>query len=109
MTETVDNLILDLLEWIARKERPYEETMDAWRTSSPRLPVWEDANDRRLVEMVSANGHSVVRIAPAGMAFLNIRRPHAYEGLQRQRQGPAACDRSSLVLALGGNTIRSRF
>ena len=33
MSETVENLILDLLEWVARKERTYQETMDAWRTS----------------------------------------------------------------------------
>ncbi|MGA2348005.1 MAG: hypothetical protein ABSF93_18495 [Candidatus Sulfotelmatobacter sp.] len=34
MTDTVENLILDLLEWVGRKERSYQETMDAWRTSS---------------------------------------------------------------------------
>ncbi len=33
MTDTVENLILDLLEWIGRKERTYQETMDAWRAS----------------------------------------------------------------------------
>lgn len=46
MPDTVENLILDLLEWVGRKERTYQETMDAWRTSCPRLPVWEDANPR---------------------------------------------------------------
>jgi hypothetical protein len=86
MTETVDNLLLDLLEWSGRKERSYQETMEAWRTSCPRLPIWEDATDHRLVEIVSANGHSVVRIAPAGMAFLKMKRPHAYEELQRQSE-----------------------
>jgi hypothetical protein len=42
----VEVLILDLLEWLSRCDRSYEETMDAWRTSCPKLPVWEDANDR---------------------------------------------------------------
>jgi len=74
MSETVENLILDLLEWVARKERTYQETMDAWRTSRPRLPVWEDANDRGLVEGASANGRSLVRLTPAGIALLNERR-----------------------------------
>jgi hypothetical protein len=46
MTGTAEPLILDLLEWVAGKDRSYEEVMDAWRTSCPRLPVWEDANDR---------------------------------------------------------------
>jgi hypothetical protein len=74
MTETVENLILDLLEWIGRKERTYQETMDAWRTSCPRLPVWEDANDRGLVVVASAGGRSVVRLAPAGLALLKEKR-----------------------------------
>ncbi len=50
MTDTVENLILDLLEWVRQKERTYQETMDAWRTSCPKLPVWERAKDRGLVE-----------------------------------------------------------
>jgi len=93
MSETVDNLLLDLLEWVGRKDRTYQETMDAWRTSCPRLPVWEDASDRGLVEIVSANGHSEVRIAPAGLAFLKTRRPDAFEELGRRsgEPSPATC------------------
>ena len=49
-------LILDLLEWVALRERTYEETMDAWRTSCPRLPIWEDANDRGLLTTKQCNG-----------------------------------------------------
>jgi D-3-phosphoglycerate dehydrogenase len=45
----VDSLILDLLEWVSRRERTYEEVMDAWRTSCPKLPVWEQANERGFV------------------------------------------------------------
>ena len=84
MTDTIENLILDLLEWVGRKERTYQETLDAWRTSCPRLPVWEDATDRGLVQTVSANGHSLVRVAPAGFEFLKAKRPHAYDQLHRQ-------------------------
>ena len=32
-----------LLAWIAEAPRSYAETMEAWRTSCPRLSVWEDA------------------------------------------------------------------
>ena len=46
MCDTVDILILDLLEWMGPNPRPYGEVIEAWRTSCPRLPVWEDANDR---------------------------------------------------------------
>jgi D-3-phosphoglycerate dehydrogenase len=73
--DTVENLILDLVEWVGRKERPYQETMDAWRTSCPRLPVWEDATDRGLMETTFANGWSLVRATPAGLAFLKEKRP----------------------------------
>ena len=79
MTDTVENLILDLLEWVGRKERTYQETMEAWRTSCPRLPVWEDANDRGLLEAASANGRSLVRVTPAGFALLRAERPHSCE------------------------------
>jgi hypothetical protein len=49
MIGVVDALILDLLEWLATGERGYADVMDAWRTSCPRLPVWEDATDRGLI------------------------------------------------------------
>jgi hypothetical protein len=49
MSEAVDALIVELLEWIGDGARPYTEVVDAWRTSCPRLPVWEDANERGLL------------------------------------------------------------
>lgn len=86
MTDTVDNLILDLVEWVARTERTYRETMDAWRTSCPRLPVWEDATERGLVERAVADGRLVVRATPGGLAFLRETRPAAYEKLTERAQ-----------------------
>jgi hypothetical protein len=72
MTSTVDALILDLLEWIAAEPRSYGEVMEAWRTSCPRLPVWEDASDRGFVVRERTDGRGVrVLLAPAGRAFLN--------------------------------------
>ena len=49
MPDAEEALILDLLEWIGAGARPYSEVMDAWRTSCPRLPVWEDANERGFI------------------------------------------------------------
>ena len=77
MTDTVENLILDLLEWVGRKERTYQETLDAWRTSCPKLPVWEDANDRGLVDTASVKGRSLVRLTPAGLTLLKEQRPRS--------------------------------
>jgi hypothetical protein len=70
MADAVEPLILDLLEWQTVRDRTYAEVMDAWRTSCPRLPVWEDANDRGLILQEKVNGHWVVRVTSAGMALL---------------------------------------
>lgn len=67
----VEALILDLLEWVATRHRSYEEVMDAWRTSCPKLPVWEDANDRGLVRMEPEDGRWIVRITSSGLALLD--------------------------------------
>ena len=66
----VEALILDLLEWVTQRDRTYEEVMEAWRTSCPRLPVWEEANDRGLVVRENVNGHCVVRITSLGRKLL---------------------------------------
>lgn len=50
MSNAVDALVLDLLEWIGPNLRPYAEVIEAWRTSCPRLPVWEEANERGFIE-----------------------------------------------------------
>ena len=66
----VESLILDLLEWLATADRRYEEVMDAWRTSCPKLPVWEEANDRGLVTTEEVNGRCIVKITSSGCALL---------------------------------------
>jgi len=47
--QSIEPLIVALLEWVGAAGRPYPEVMEAWRTSCPRLPVWEEANDRGFV------------------------------------------------------------
>jgi D-3-phosphoglycerate dehydrogenase len=75
MTQTVEVLILDLLEWLSHKERSYRETMDAWRTSCPKLPVWEDSSDRGLVSVEHRDGQSYVHVTAAGDELLGKMRP----------------------------------
>ena len=73
MTTAIDNkaLVLDLLEWVAAAPRPYAEVMDAWRTSCPRLPIWEDALDLGFVVCERRAGEeTMVRATPAGREFL---------------------------------------
>jgi hypothetical protein len=75
VTQTVEVLVLDLLEWLLRGDRSYEEAMDAWRTSCPNLPVWEDANDHGLVCVENQNSRSSVRVTPGGLEVLKKFRP----------------------------------
>jgi D-3-phosphoglycerate dehydrogenase len=77
MNECVEPLIRDLLEWLAREERSYADTMDAWRTSCPRLPVWEEANERGLVARVVRNGKAMIELTGAGRSLLAAPRPRA--------------------------------
>ena len=66
---TLAPLILDLLDWLAAAPRPYAEVMDVWRTSCPRLTVWEDAVEAGLV--VRRDG--LVTVTPAGRALADAR------------------------------------
>lgn len=61
-------LVAQLLEWLDARPRTHAETMDAWRTSCPRLPVWEDAVDDGLVRIDAAG---IVRLTQAGRARLD--------------------------------------
>jgi hypothetical protein len=64
-------LVLDLLEWIGSWPRSYAEVMDVWRTSCPRLPVWEDAIDQGLVERdIRAGQPGRIVLTSAGEDFL---------------------------------------
>ncbi len=68
-------LLLDMLEWLAQTPRTYAQTMDAWRTSCPRLTVWEDAIDRAFVRREPAGDGSVhVVVTPAGRRYLQDHR-----------------------------------
>ena len=71
--KTIENqtLVLDLVEWIARQPRSYADVMEAWRTSCPRFPVWEDAVDLGLVTRVYREDlGEMIQVTPTGLAFL---------------------------------------
>ena len=71
MADPVDALVLDLLEWIGPRARPYAEVIDAWRTSCPRLTVWEDANARGYIAYERSDEEgSLVSVSPLGRAAL---------------------------------------
>jgi hypothetical protein len=70
MTETSDPLVLDLVEWIARAPRPYVEVIETWRTSCPRLTIWEDAVDRGYVARRPTAEGLRVTVTEGGEKFL---------------------------------------
>ena len=71
-------LILDLLEWVALEPRLYAEANRAWRTSCPRLPVWEDAFELGFVRRGSADDAApTIELTEAGRRALCAARPAA--------------------------------
>jgi hypothetical protein len=73
---SLDSLVLDLLEWLGPDPRPYAEVLDAWRTSCPRLPVWEDATDRGFIRRHRGpEGGTFVSVSAAGAEYLGTHRP----------------------------------
>jgi hypothetical protein len=68
--KAIEPLIADLVEWIGTG-RPYTDVMDAWKTSCPRLPVWEEANSRGLLSRGrDPSGIEWVYRSSAGEGFL---------------------------------------
>ena len=75
MFDPTEALILDMLEWIGAEQRAYSEVIDAWRTSCPRLPVWEEANERGFIAHHHQRGvGAFVSVSPFGIAHLRQHR-----------------------------------
>lgn len=78
-TKTLDpaaGLLLQFLAWLAARPRSYSETMEAWRTSCPRISVWEDALGDGLVQVdgagTGAQGEARVTLTPVGRDRLTL-------------------------------------
>ena len=56
-------LTTQMLAWLDAQPRSYAETLDAWKTSCPRLSIWEDAIADRLI-----------RLDPEGVCLTNAGR-----------------------------------
>jgi len=60
VTEPADPLVLDFVEWVAREPRAYSEVIGTWKTSCPRLTIWEDAADCGYVGRETIAGFGLV-------------------------------------------------
>ncbi len=70
---SMDALTLQLISWVSDRPRTYGEVMEAWTTTCPRMPIWEDAVRDGLVR-VEGEGRMrerVVAVTPRGRALLN--------------------------------------
>jgi hypothetical protein len=63
---TVPAPTVQLLVWIAEQSRSYAETIEVWKTSCPRLAVWEDALADDLVRV----DRGCVKLTAAGRELL---------------------------------------
>jgi hypothetical protein len=63
---TVTAPTVQMLEWIAERPRSHAETVEVWKTSCPRLAVWEDALADGLVRI----DRGCVLLTTAGMELL---------------------------------------
>ena len=71
MSKVADPLVLDFVEWIAREPRLYAEVVGTWKTSCPRLTIWEDAADHGYVARETMAGFGmVISVTEAGEALL---------------------------------------
>jgi hypothetical protein len=90
MPEPAQLAQLQFLEWIARKSRTYAEVQEAWRSSCPRLSLWEDALGAGLVRCARTPGKPAadcaVTLTPRGKSLLQ-----ALTGAGENRR-PAAAD-----------------
>jgi hypothetical protein len=85
MTDNVETLILELLDWVGPNPRPYDEVLDAWKTSCPRFPVWEEANDRGFLVRHHVPGQGqFVEVSAAGLEHLRSHRSQLTNDLQPQ-------------------------
>ncbi len=65
------SLIADLVGWVSKQPRPYAEVMEAWRTSFPRLSIWEEAVDHGFLKRkIDADDRPIELITDKGRDFL---------------------------------------
>ncbi len=92
MSDSPSLIMIQFLAWVADRPRSYAETMDAWRTSCPRLSVWEDAVIANWVRLEGEGGRAV-KLTERGVAVLRQALP---------QKTPSASVRSERKAALVG-------
>jgi hypothetical protein len=64
-------IMIQFLQWVAARPRSREDVMEAWRSSCPRFPVWEDARAEGLIRQCGGErGEHRVELTKLGDAVL---------------------------------------
>ncbi|MBL8689089.1 MAG: hypothetical protein JNL04_08315 [Rhodospirillaceae bacterium] len=77
MAEATAALTLQFLDWVADGRRSYADVMETWRSSCPRLSIWEDALLAGLVHYDPAS--RTVELTDQGLAALGREKRRAAE------------------------------
>jgi len=93
MSDPARALTLQFLAWIAEAPRTYAQAMEAWRSTCPRLSIWEDAILDGLVafEGGATRNASRVTLTPKGRALLGA-------DTGGRRETPAAAPRAAVLV-----------
>jgi hypothetical protein len=77
MPDPAHALTLQFLAWVDEAPRTYAQAMDAWRSTCPRLSIWEDAILDGLVAFSggATRNASRVTLTAKGRALLGADRP----------------------------------
>jgi hypothetical protein len=76
MSDAAHALTLQFLAWVGEAPRTYADAMEAWRSTCPRLSIWEDAILDGLVAFDggATRNQSRVRLTQKGRARLVARK-----------------------------------
>ena len=71
--QTVSLSTLEFLTWVSIRPRTYGDAMESWRSTCPRLSIWEDALADGLIQIENgaAMDQSAVTLTARGRALLN--------------------------------------
>lgn len=77
---------MQFLAWVARRSRSYADVQEAWRSTCPRLSIWEDALGDHLVQCEQTKGKTAedcaVTLTAKGRSLLEA---HTREDGNRRR------------------------
>ena len=71
--QNVSLSVIEFLTWVSLRPRTYGEAMESWRSTCPRLSVWEDALAEGLIhiETGAALDQAKVTLTDRGRALLH--------------------------------------